>query len=69
MHTQSLPALIRLAQILGDKKRGIEPIVPVSRSGWYVGMKDGRFPQPVRLGPNSVAWRKEDILALVKGGA
>lgn len=37
---------------------------PVSRATWYAGIKDGRFPQPIKLGPRAVAWRSADILAL-----
>lgn|GEM_PF-3213206 len=39
---------------------------PVSRSAWYAGMADGRYPQPVRLGPRSVAWRPWDIQVLIE---
>lgn len=38
--------------------------IPVSRSTWWQGVKDGRFPQPVRLGPRVTAWRAADIDAL-----
>jgi prophage regulatory protein len=38
---------------------------PVSRSAWLAGVKAGRYPAPVRLSPRSVAWRAEDIRALV----
>lgn len=62
---------LRLKQILGDKKRGINPIIPVSKSTWWAGVKDGRFPAPVKLGPRTTAWKKQDIERLVKelGGA
>ncbi len=39
--------------------------VPVSRSAWYQGVKDGRFPAPVKLGPRTVAWREADINKLI----
>lgn len=38
--------------------------IPVSKSTWWAGVKDGRFPQPVRLGSRVTAWRVEDIRAL-----
>ena len=38
---------------------------PVSRSAWLAGVKAGRYPAPVRLSARSVAWRAEDIRALV----
>ena len=40
--------------------------VPVSRSTWWQGVKDGRFPQPLKLGPRVTAWRAEDIAALIE---
>lgn len=38
---------------------------PVSRSAWLAGVKAGRYPAPVRLSARSVAWRADDIRALV----
>lgn len=59
--------LVRLAQIVGDKKRGIwPPIVPVSRSGWWNGVSKGRYPKPIKLGERTTCWRVEDIRALIK---
>ncbi len=60
--------LLRLKQIIGDKQAGILPLIPVSRFTWYQGMKSGRFPQSVRLGPRAVAWRAADIRKLVEEG-
>lgn len=60
--------LLRLKQIIGDKQAGIPPLIPVSRFTWYEGMKTGRFPQSVRLGPRTVAWRAEDIRKLMTEG-
>jgi len=57
---------LRLPQIIGDRKRGIPPIFPVSRSTWWQGVKDGRFPQPVKLGPRVTAWRAADIRELLE---
>lgn len=56
---------IKLRQIIGDPKRGIQALFPVSRSGWYQGIKDGRFPAPVKLGSRSSAWRVSDVQALL----
>lgn len=38
--------------------------IPVSKSTWWAGVKDGRFPKPVKLGSRVTAWRAEDIRAL-----
>jgi hypothetical protein len=40
--------------------------IPVSKSTWWAGVKDGRFPKPVKLGPRTTAWRVEDIRALIE---
>lgn len=54
---------LRLAQILGDPKAEppIPPIIPVAKSTWWEGVKTGRFPKPVKLGPRITLWRAEDI--------
>lgn len=43
--------------------------IPVSKSTWWLGVKTGRYPQPVKLGPRLTVWRTEDIDALVRNGA
>ena len=58
-------ALLRLPQIIGDRARGIPPIIPVGKSSWWAGVKSGRYPQPVKLGPRTTAWRAEDVYALI----
>lgn len=63
-----LPATgyLRLNQIVGDKKAGIAPIFPVSKSTWWAGVKSGRYPQPVKLSERCTAWRVEDVRALIE---
>lgn len=43
-------------------------VFPVSRSTWYAGIKEGRYPKPVKLGYRSVAWRESDIRSLIRQG-
>jgi predicted DNA-binding transcriptional regulator AlpA len=43
--------------------------IPVSRSTWWQGVKTGRYPKPVKLGPRITAWRVEDIRVLIERGA
>ncbi len=43
--------------------------IPVSKSTWWAGIKDGRFPKPVKLGRRISVWRAEDIEHLIKKGA
>jgi prophage regulatory protein len=35
--------------------------IPVSKSTWWLGVKVGRFPKPVKLSPRTTAWREADI--------
>ena len=58
---------LRLPQIIGDPSKNppIPPLIPVSRSSWWQGIKEGRFPKPVKLGPKTTAWRVEDIRNLI----
>ena len=41
-------------------------IIPTSRTSWYRGIQEGRFPAPVKIGPNQSAWRNSDILDLAE---
>lgn len=65
MTTASLPdtGFVRLTTVL--------QLYPVSRSAWWAGIKAGRFPPSVKLGPRTTAWKVEDIRALIEqsGGA
>ncbi len=58
---------LRLKQILGDKKANppVPAIIPVGRTSWFEGVKNGRYPSPVKLGPRTTAWRVEDIRELI----
>ena len=38
---------------------------PVSRSSWWEGVRSGKYPKPVKLGPNTTAWRLEDVRVLI----
>jgi len=70
MQASTLPEIgfVRLPQIVGDRSADppIEPLIPISKSGWWQGVREGRYPKPVKLGPNTSAWRVEDIRALIK---
>lgn len=57
--------LYRLSEIIGNRKKGIPAIVPVSRSSWYMGIKEGRYPRPIRLSERSTAWLSTDIDELI----
>lgn len=45
-------------------RAGITPIIPVSATTWWAGVKTGLYPAPVKLGGSTV-WRVEDVRALI----
>jgi predicted DNA-binding transcriptional regulator AlpA len=49
--------LLRLKQIL--------ELIPISKTTFYEGVRQGRFPSPVKLGRCSF-WRKEDIENIIE---
>lgn len=49
---------LRLPQVLA--------LIPVGKSSWWAGCKDGRYPKPIKLAARTTAWRAEDIAALVQ---
>lgn len=64
-HSTSVPmpgaGLLRLPQVLA--------IVPVGKTTWWAGVKEGRYPQPVKISARCTAWRSSDIRKLVEGDA
>jgi prophage regulatory protein len=65
MTTLLVEGFLRLRQIIGDKTT--PAIIPVSRSSFLQGVRDGRFPKPIKLGKRTTAWRVADIRALING--
>ena len=66
MKTKTYPEIgfLRLRDVIGGKDN--PSIIPVSRSSWYKGIAEGRYPKPVKLGERMSAWRVEDIRKLVE---
>ena len=49
---------VRLPQILS--------LIPISRSAWWAGIREGKFPQGIKLGSKTTVWRAEDIRNLIE---
>lgn len=56
-NTHHPETLLRLPQVLAR--------FPVSRSGWYAGVKCGKFPAPIKTGPRTAMWRASEIDSLI----
>lgn len=69
MNAASLPdnTLLRISQIVGDPNANppIPPIIPICKSSWWAGVKAGKYPQPIKLGPRTTCWRRSEVMALV----
>ena len=48
---------LRLPQVL--------EIIPISKSGWWKGCKEGRYPKPIKLGARTTVWKASEIQELV----
>ena len=49
---------VRLPQILS--------LIPISRSAWWAGIREGKFPQGIKLGSKTTVWRAEDMRHLIE---
>ncbi len=59
--------LLRIKDIVGDKNNGIPPMIPISKSSWWAGVAEGKFPTPIKLGSRTTCWRETEVLALIRG--
>ncbi|MDM8215803.1 AlpA family phage regulatory protein [Desulfovibrio piger] len=57
--TVSLPEVgfLRLSDVL--------KLIPIAKTAWYAGVKEGRFPAPVKLTKRASGYRVGDIRALI----
>jgi prophage regulatory protein len=54
--TKKKQGFLRLPQVL--------EILPISKSTWWKGIREGRFPKPVKLSERTSAWSRAEIDAL-----
>jgi hypothetical protein len=73
IHQLPETGFLRLSQIIGNPKANppTPPLIPIGRTTFLNGVKSGKYPKPVRLGERTVAFKVEDIRALIErlGGA
>lgn len=53
-----LEGFVRLPQVLH--------VLGIGKTTFWEGIKTGRFPAPVKLGPRTAAWRVQDIRDLIE---
>ncbi len=59
---------VRLSQILGKPKAKppVPPIVPISKSAWYAGIKSGIYPAPIFISARTAVYPVEAIRRLIE---
>lgn len=57
-HPQATPRLLRVRDVM--QRTGL------SKSSWWKGVREGRFPKPVRITPRTCAWPEPEIDAIVQ---
>ena len=57
---------LRLKQIIGDPYADppVPPILPISKSAWYAGIKLGRYPAGIKISPRTVVWPTDAVFAI-----
>jgi predicted DNA-binding transcriptional regulator AlpA len=50
--------LLRLQQVLER--------FPIGRTSWFDGIRQGRYPKSIHIGPRTVAWLEEDLDQLLE---
>ena len=58
-------SFLRLSQIVRTKNSVGNPLLPISKSSWWAGVRSGKFPAPVKLGPRTTAGRSSEIADLI----
>ena len=48
------------------REKQILKVFPVSHSTWWIGVKSGKYPQPLKLSPKVTVWKAEDIRSLIE---
>jgi len=49
------------------RRKVVQELTGLSRSGLYASVKNGTFPRPVKIGLRAVAWRSDDIANWISG--
>ena len=57
----------RLAVIIGDPtaKPPIPPMFPISKSAWWAGVMNGKYPPAFKLGARTTVWKNQHLQELL----
>lgn len=54
---------VRVGAIVGNPRKGIVGLLPISRSTWLNWARKGIVPKGEKIGAGTVVWKIEDVLA------
>lgn len=57
-------AFLRAEQIAWNRSKTNSPLLPISRSSFLEGVRDGKYPQPIKIGKITV-WPTDEIFAFI----
>jgi predicted DNA-binding transcriptional regulator AlpA len=49
------------------KIEDVVQLLNIGKSTWWKGVKEGRYPAPVKLGPKTTRWKTKDIRRIIDG--
>lgn len=58
----------RINDLIPPKKSNRPKLIPMSRSSWWAGVANGKYPQPIKYGPRITVWRGKDIKSFLEQG-
>lgn len=54
-------AFLREKQLVGNPRKGIPGLLPISHATLWRKVSDGTFPRPVKLSQRTTAWRAAEV--------
>ena len=63
MATETAPrAYLRVSDITRNRRTGRPGLLPITPSTWWLWVKAGKAPAPIKLSPGCTVWREADVL-------
>ena len=56
---------LRIDQIVRNRSKTNDPLLPISVSAWWDGVRAGIYPKPIKLGGVTL-WIEDEVFALLE---
>ena len=57
---------LRINQIVWNRDKTNDPLLPISATSFWDGVREGKYPQPIKLGKTTL-WPADEIYAFLDG--